>query len=270
MILGTRGIDSELSSVAFTIANGGITAGLKVSIFLTCAAVDLVRRGGQQLTHVPPLDPLAGLIADFQWRGGMIWACRPCVVARGYEQRDLVDGVEIVGASVMDEEIKHGAATCRSDAGVESARIPSTGGRLRVRRLARSRTRDLGIQCRVPEGSACAAPRARLTTSTVRRCVLGEPEQHATMKAAPHRRLRAVLWPRRRTSPAHPSPRARSAGSIRNGARESLSRKVPSARRFFAPQQKKGTYPLSALPRVLGAQEQTGAAVSWIARITFR
>ena len=31
VILMTKGIDSELSSVAFTIANGGITAGLKVS-----------------------------------------------------------------------------------------------------------------------------------------------------------------------------------------------------------------------------------------------
>ena len=53
VILMTKGIDSELSSVAFTIANGGITAGLKVSIFLTSAAIDLVRRNGQRMTHVP-------------------------------------------------------------------------------------------------------------------------------------------------------------------------------------------------------------------------
>jgi hypothetical protein len=31
----TRGTDHELSSVGFTIANGGITAGLKVFIFLS-------------------------------------------------------------------------------------------------------------------------------------------------------------------------------------------------------------------------------------------
>jgi predicted peroxiredoxin len=111
VILVTRGIDSELSSVAFTIANGGLTAGLHVSIFLTSAAVDLVRRGGQQLTHVPPLDPLATSIADFQKRGGVIWACTPCVKARGYEQADLLEGVIITGASVMHAEIKEGAAT---------------------------------------------------------------------------------------------------------------------------------------------------------------
>jgi predicted peroxiredoxin len=111
VVLVTKGIDSELSSVAFTIANGGLTAGLHVSIFLTSAAIDLVRKGGQRMTHVPPLDSLASLIDDFQKRGGVIWACPPCVKARGYEQEDLLDGVIIVGASAMHAEIKQGAAT---------------------------------------------------------------------------------------------------------------------------------------------------------------
>ena len=44
VVLVTKGIESELSSVAFTIANGGITAGLKVSVFLTSTAIDLVRK----------------------------------------------------------------------------------------------------------------------------------------------------------------------------------------------------------------------------------
>lgn len=111
VIMMTKGIDSELSSVAFTIANGGLTAGLKVFVFLTSAAVDLVRKGGQAMTHVPPLEPLAAMIADFQKRGGTIWACTPCVKARGYEQADLIDGVIITGASVMHAELKNGAAT---------------------------------------------------------------------------------------------------------------------------------------------------------------
>jgi predicted peroxiredoxin len=111
VVMVTNGIAHELSSVAFTIANGGITAGLKVSVFLTSNAIDLVRKGGQAMTHVPPLDPLAALIADFQTRGGVIWACTPCVKSRGYEQADLLDGVIITGASVMHAEIKSGAAT---------------------------------------------------------------------------------------------------------------------------------------------------------------
>ena len=90
VVLITRGIDSELSSVALTIANGGIAAGLKVSIFLTSTAIDLVRKGGQRLTHVAPLEPLAAMIEDFQKRGGTIWACPPCVESRGYQHRMAV------------------------------------------------------------------------------------------------------------------------------------------------------------------------------------
>lgn len=111
VVLVTHGADHELSSVAFTIANGGITAGLGVSVFLTSAAVDLVRRRAIDSTVVPPLEPLASLVRDFSARGGRLWACTPCVKARGYEQSDLVEGVEIVGASKMHELIKAGAAT---------------------------------------------------------------------------------------------------------------------------------------------------------------
>lgn len=107
----TKGADSEMSSVAFTIANGGMTSGLKVYAFLTSAAVDLVRKRSVEHTHVAPLEPLKALIEDFQRRGGTIWACPPCVKARGYSQEDFLDGVVIVGASAMFERIKAGAST---------------------------------------------------------------------------------------------------------------------------------------------------------------
>jgi predicted peroxiredoxin len=111
VILMTRGTDHELSSVAFTIANGGITSGLKVFAFLTSAAVDLVRKRAIDVTHVAPLDPLKALIDDFLRRGGTLWACPPCVKARGYTQEDFIEGVKIVGSSAMHERLMAGAAT---------------------------------------------------------------------------------------------------------------------------------------------------------------
>jgi predicted peroxiredoxin len=111
VVVMTHGADHELSSVAFTIANGGMTAGLKVSIFLTSAAVDLVRKRAIEMTQASPLEPLRELVDDFLRRGGTLWACTPCVKARGYEASDLIDGVEIAGSSVMHERIKAGAAT---------------------------------------------------------------------------------------------------------------------------------------------------------------
>jgi predicted peroxiredoxin len=111
VVMISSGIDHEKSSVGFTIACGGITAGLRVCVFLTSAGVDLVRKNGTDLTQVAPLDPLRTLIRDFMERGGKIWACPPCVKTRGYSQDDLLPGVEIVGASAMHALILQGAAT---------------------------------------------------------------------------------------------------------------------------------------------------------------
>lgn len=111
VVVITHGIDHELSSAAFTIANGGMTAGLRVSVFLTSAAVDLARRGALETTHVKPLEPLAELVRDFVDRGGALWACTPCVKSRGYTEDDLIDGAVVTGASQMHELIRGGAAT---------------------------------------------------------------------------------------------------------------------------------------------------------------
>jgi predicted peroxiredoxin len=110
VVLITHGTDHELSSVAFTIANGGMTAGLKVYVFLTSAGVDLVRKKALDVTQVAPLEPLGALVADFLKRGGTLWACTPCVKARGYTQDHLIEGTIITGASVLHEQIKNGAA----------------------------------------------------------------------------------------------------------------------------------------------------------------
>ena len=102
----TRGTDHELSSVGFTIANGGITAGMKVFIFLSSSGVDLVRKRAADTTQVNPLEPLAKLISDFMARGGTVWACTRASRAEVTVRADLLDGVIITGASVMHERIK--------------------------------------------------------------------------------------------------------------------------------------------------------------------
>lgn len=84
---------------------------MRVYAFLVSSAVDLVRRKAVDITHVPPLDPLKALIDDFLARGGTIWACPPCVKARGYTQEDFIPGVTIQGASAMHERLKAGAAS---------------------------------------------------------------------------------------------------------------------------------------------------------------
>ncbi|MCC5980040.1 MAG: DsrE family protein [Salinarimonas sp.] len=111
VVLMTHGPEDERASVGFTIANGGITSGLKVSVFLTASAVDIVRRGALETVQMHPLEPLKMLVRDFVDRGGVLWACTPCVKARGYTEDDLIDDVTISGASVMHARIREGAAT---------------------------------------------------------------------------------------------------------------------------------------------------------------
>jgi predicted peroxiredoxin len=111
VVMMSHGTDHEMSSVGFTIALGGLTSGLNVAIFLTSAAVDIVRKKASDMTQVKPLEPLADMVRDFVKRGGTLYACTPCVKARGYEQADLVEGVTIAGSSVMHDRFKRGAAS---------------------------------------------------------------------------------------------------------------------------------------------------------------
>jgi predicted peroxiredoxin len=57
VVVITHGFDNERSSVAWSIANGGINNGLEVSIFLTSSAVDWVRKGASERARPNPEDP---------------------------------------------------------------------------------------------------------------------------------------------------------------------------------------------------------------------
>jgi predicted peroxiredoxin len=82
VVVITHGADHELSSLAFTIANGGITSGLKVSIFLTSNGVDLVRKRAIDNLVVHPLEPLAALVKDFVACGPVRPASRRVATSR--------------------------------------------------------------------------------------------------------------------------------------------------------------------------------------------
>jgi predicted peroxiredoxin len=111
VVVNTHGPEEELSTVAFTVACGGMTKGMKVSMFLTGPGVDVVRKRAADSVHVKPFDPLTALVQDFIERGGAVWACTPCCKSRGYEEKDLIAGVTVVGAGPMHDQILEGAAT---------------------------------------------------------------------------------------------------------------------------------------------------------------
>ena len=85
VILIACGLEDERMSVAWSVANGGISTGLQVTVFLTSSAVDCVRKGAADKVHLNPLDPPLGeMIQNLTSRGGKILVCPPCANVRGY------------------------------------------------------------------------------------------------------------------------------------------------------------------------------------------
>ena len=112
VVVMTRGLDDERSSVAWSIANAGIASGFEVTAFLVSSGVDWGRKGAAGVAHLSPLDPTLGdLIGNFMTHGGNVLVCPPCAKFRGYEAGDLVDGVTIAGAPAMLEVVSQGAST---------------------------------------------------------------------------------------------------------------------------------------------------------------
>ncbi|MCG6922419.1 MAG: DsrE family protein [Acidobacteria bacterium] len=112
VIVISRGMDDERSSVAWSIANAGIASDMEVTVFLVASGVDWVRKGAAEIAHLNPVDPpMKQLIGNLMSNGGSVLVCPPCAKVRGYAQDDMVDGVTVAGAPAMLEVVKQGAAT---------------------------------------------------------------------------------------------------------------------------------------------------------------
>lgn len=112
VVVITHGFDDERSSVAWSVANGGIASGLDVTVFLTSSAVDWVRKGAAEAAHLNPFDPpMKEMIQNLMNNGGTVLVCPPCAKVRGYGESDLLEGVIVTGSGAMHELIKQGAAT---------------------------------------------------------------------------------------------------------------------------------------------------------------
>jgi len=112
VVVVTNGLDNERSSVAWSVANGGVASNMQVTMFLVASGVDWVRKGAADHARLNPLDPPVGdMIKTVMDNGGKILVCPPCAGVRGYTQQDLIDGVTLAGSVAMLEDVQQGAAT---------------------------------------------------------------------------------------------------------------------------------------------------------------
>ena len=112
VVIVTRGLDDERASVAWSVANGGLASGFKVTMFLVSSGADWARKGASEVPRLNPLDPpvkemMQNIIDD----GGNIFVCPPCAQMRGYGKEDLIDGAELAGSTAMLGVVSDGAET---------------------------------------------------------------------------------------------------------------------------------------------------------------
>ena len=112
VVIVTNGLDNERSSVAWSVANGGIATDFDITMFLVSSGVDWARKGAKDIPRMNPLDPpVKEMIQTVIDNGGEILACPPCAKMRGYEEDDLIDGVKLAGSVAMLEKVSQGATT---------------------------------------------------------------------------------------------------------------------------------------------------------------
>lgn len=112
VVVITSGMDDERSSVAWSIANGGVASGLEVTVFLAGPGVDWARKGAADAAHLNPFDPPMGdMVRGIMENGEGVVVCPPCAKVRGYTADDLLDGVVLMGSKAIHDRIKEGAQT---------------------------------------------------------------------------------------------------------------------------------------------------------------
>ncbi len=110
VIVNSRGLDDERSSVAWSIANTAVASGIKTTVFLVSSGVDWARKGAADAAQLNPLDPkMSEMIDNVVQSGGEILVCPPCAKVRGYTEDCFIDGVVLAGAPALLERIMAGA-----------------------------------------------------------------------------------------------------------------------------------------------------------------
>ena len=103
--------DAERATLPFVAANIAATAGQEAIVLCTIEAVRLGTQGGLDGVEADGLPKLGDLMSQFVANSGQVWLCGACTKPRGITEEHLAEGVSIVGAAKVVEEVTLGART---------------------------------------------------------------------------------------------------------------------------------------------------------------
>ena len=103
--------DVERATLAFVVANAGLTAGQDVTVLLTVEGVRCAVQGYADGLQSDGYAPLAELMQKFIDNGGALWVCGACSKPRNITAEKLIPGAQMVGAAAAIEALVNGAQT---------------------------------------------------------------------------------------------------------------------------------------------------------------
>lgn len=95
--------DPERCNQAFTVAAAAVTAGARVSLWLTGEAAWFAVPGRAEEFALPEASPLADLLQAVL-EAGTVTLCTQCAIRRNLEEPDVIPGVRFAGAATFVEE----------------------------------------------------------------------------------------------------------------------------------------------------------------------
>lgn len=111
VVVLTHAINTDRSTIDFTVANASLSAGMEVMVFLASDGVDLVREHAADLASVKPFLALDELISKFTAAGGVIAAFGSCCTFRGLNNGNGRREIRVAGVSILADWLAGGATT---------------------------------------------------------------------------------------------------------------------------------------------------------------
>ena len=110
LIHNTHGKDDvERATLAFVVANVGLSSGQEVTTLLTIDGVWVATQGYTDDLQAYGFAPLGELVQKFVANGGILWVCGACAKPRNITAEQLISGAQLVGAAAAIEALANGA-----------------------------------------------------------------------------------------------------------------------------------------------------------------
>ena len=97
--------DNIKGPMAIMFANKGLKKGLKMTVFLNTEGVRLAVKGFNPPTNAATGKNTQEMLQMFMKNGGKVLVCPMCLKAQGYDESDLIGGVEVSDENVTFDTI---------------------------------------------------------------------------------------------------------------------------------------------------------------------